>query len=64
MIKVVVFDKATNELLAIVTSDNECVCRNDVDFMVFGDEAEPVLSERNGRIYFVDNVILYKENEL
>lgn len=57
--KVVVFDNKTNELIAVVTSDNESVCRNDVDFMIFGDDAEPILSERNGKIYFVDNAILY-----
>ena len=59
MMKVVVFDNRTNELIALVTSDNESVCRNDVDFMIFGDDAEPILSERNGKIYFVDNAILY-----
>ena len=59
MMKVVVFDNRTNELIAVITSDNECVCRNDVDFMIFGDDAEPILSERNGKIYFVDNAILY-----
>ena len=57
--KVVVFDNKTNELIAVITSDNESVCRNDVDFMIFGDDAEPILSERNGKIYFVDNAILY-----
>ena len=57
--KVVVFDNRTNELIALITSDNESVCRNDVDFMIFGDDAEPILSERNGKIYFVDNAILY-----
>ena len=57
--KVVVFDNRTNELIAVITSDNESVCRNDVDFMIFGDDAEPILSERNGKIYFVDNAILY-----
>ena len=64
MIKVVVFDSRTSELLALVTSDNESVCRNDVDFMIFGDDAEPILSEKDGKIYFIDNAILYKENEL
>lgn len=59
MMKVVVFDNRTNELIAVITSDNESVCRNDVDFMIFGDDAEPILSERNGKIYFVDNAILY-----
>lgn len=59
MMKVVVFDNRTNELIALVTSDSESVCRNDVDFMIFGDDAEPILSERNGKIYFVDNAILY-----
>jgi len=59
MIKVVVFDNRTNELIAVITSDNESVCRNDVGFMIFGDDAEPILSERNGKIYFVDNAILY-----
>lgn len=57
--KVVVFDNRTNELIAVITSDNESVCRDDVDFMIFGDDAEPILSERNGKIYFVDNAILY-----
>lgn len=57
--KVVVFDNRTNELIAVITSDNESVCRKDVDFMIFGDDAEPILSERNGKIYFVDNAILY-----
>ena len=59
MMKVVVFDNRTNELIAVITSDNESVCRNDVDFMIFGDDAEPILSERDGKIYFVDNAILY-----
>ena len=57
--KVVVFDNRTNELIAVITSDNESVCRNDIDFMIFGDDAEPILSERDGKIYFVDNAILY-----
>ena len=59
MMEVVVFDNRTNELIALVTSDNESVCRNDVDFMIFGDDAEPILSEGDGKIYFVDNAILY-----
>ena len=59
MMKVVVFDNRTNELIAVITSDNESVCRNDIDFMIFGDDAEPILSERDGKIYFVDNAILY-----
>ena len=64
MMKVVIYDKETNELIALVTSNNECVCRKEVDFMIFGDNAEPILSEGDGVIYFVDNAILYKESKL
>ena len=62
--KVVVFDKMTNELLALVTSDGKSVCRKDVETMIFGDNAEPIISEEDGIIYFIDNAILYKENRL
>lgn len=64
MTKVVVFDKYTNEIMAIICTDGNCVCRNDIDFQIFGDDAEPILNERNGKMYFVDNAILYKENGL
>ncbi len=63
MKKIVVFDKDTNEVLALICSNDASVCRNDIDFQIFGDDAEPILTEDiDGRMYFVDNAILYKEN--
>ena len=57
--KVVVFDNITKELVALVTSDNESICRDDVDVMVFGDNAEPIIETKGEKVYFVDNAILY-----
>ena len=56
------FNKYTNEVLAIICPDDDCTCRSDIDFQIFGNDAEPILTDVDGRIYFVDNAILYKEN--
>lgn len=56
--KVVVFDKATKEVLSIVSTEDESICRTDIDFAVFSEDAEPILTDINGKLYFNENKIM------
>lgn len=50
--KVVVFDNETKEILAIVCIDGVSICRNDIDYAVYSDSTEPILTENNGKVYY------------
>ena len=56
--KVVVFDKNTKEILSIVSTEDESICRNDIDFAVFSEDTEPILTDINGKVYFNENKIM------
>ena len=58
--KIVIFDKRTKEVLAVVcTGDGDTsVCKNGIDFEIFSEDAEPIFTELNHKIYFNENKFL------
>ena len=58
--KIVVFDKRTKEVLAVICTDDgdTSVCRKDIDFEVYLEDTEPILTELNNKIYFNESKFL------